>query len=259
MTVLKRIEADPIASAVLPAFEAILGKLGAAGFYRNFIRVLKDQMPIDRLYFIEGTAGAEPLIAETEADKPAVPGSTYITQFLPTDPLQTAIMMVCDPAVVVRLQVTPRDIVVPRYRAMLERAGVIERVSFVQNYNKAWRCLTVVRRAPSGAFSDPELEWLGGFFRLATPLIDRHRVLVGEVVEDRADRIAELEGRFASGFPDLTPRERQICARAAIGVSIEGAALDLGIGTSSVLTYRKRAYRRLGVTSAYELARLVMR
>ncbi|MDH7971912.1 helix-turn-helix transcriptional regulator [Sphingomonas sp. AR_OL41] len=259
MTLLRRIEADPIVPEVLPAFLAALRMVGCAGFYRTFIRVLKDTVPVDRLYLIEGAAGAVPLIAETEPEKPPVPASTYISQFLPSDPLQAAIDMVRDPAAVVRLQVSPRDIVVPRYRAMLERAGVVERVSFVQQHDKAWRCLTVVRRAPSAAFGAAELDWLGGFFRLATALIDRHRLLVGEVVQHRADRIAELEARFTLGFPALTPRETQVCARAAIGVSIEGAALDLGIGISSVLTYRKRAYRRLGVTSAYELARLVMR
>ena len=42
-------------------------------------------------------------------------------------------------------------------------------------------------------------------------------------------------------------------------MTAEGAALELGIAISSVLTYRKRAFRRLGVTSAAELAPLVMR
>jgi DNA-binding CsgD family transcriptional regulator len=119
--------------------------------------------------------------------------------------------------------------------------------------------MNVARRRSTGAFATEDLDWLGGYFRLFTPLIDRHRTLVGEVVEDRAVRLAELEERFAQRFPELTPRERQVCARAAIGVSIEGAALDLGIGSASVLTYRKRAYQRLGITSAFELARLVMR
>lgn len=78
-------------------------------------------------------------------------------------------------------------------------------------------------------------------------------------MEGRAQRIEELEQRFAARFPALTPREREVCARAAIGVSVEGAALDLAIATSSVLTYRKRAYQRLGISSAYELACLVLR
>jgi len=133
-------------------------------------------------------------------------------------------------------------------------------VSFVRKLGRhGWRCMTVVRRDVSGPFSEQEMLWLGSFYRLLSPLIDRHRVLVGEVVENRSNRIAELEQRFAQRHPSLTLRERQICARAAIGISVEGCALDLGIGPSSVLTYRRRAYRRLGVSSPYELATLVLR
>lgn len=37
---------------------------------------------------------------------------------------------------------------------------------------------------------------------------------------------------------------RQVCARAALGMSVEATALELGIGKTSVLTYRQRAYQR---------------
>jgi DNA-binding CsgD family transcriptional regulator len=40
-------------------------------------------------------------------------------------------------------------------------------------------------------------------------------------------------------------------------MSVEASALDLGIGRTSVLTYRQRAYRRLGVGSPVALAALV--
>ena len=40
-------------------------------------------------------------------------------------------------------------------------------------------------------------------------------------------------------------------------MSVEATALDLGIGKSSVLTYRQRAYQRLNVTSPFELSSLV--
>ena len=254
-----RVESTAILAAVVSSYEQIVTSVGSTRFYRALSRTLHDGVPIDRLYVIEGSARDAPLIAESEDDKPQVSGATYAKQFLPHDPLQQAIDLALANDAVVRLVITPAAIVVPAYRAMLERAGVIERVSFVQRHDAAWRCLTVVRRTPHEAFQEDELEWLGGFYRLIMPLIDRHRALTGEIVEDRADRLAELEERFARRFPALPPRECQVCARAAIGVSIEGAALDLGIGTASVLTYRKRAYGRLGVTSAYELARLVMR
>ncbi len=258
MIEIDRIEAAAIPGSVQGAFEALAAVVGADLFYRTLSRELHAQVPVDRLYVIEGSARSSPLIAETEPDKPAVTGSAYVSRFLPADPLRRAIDLARDGGIV-RLKVTPADITVPAYRAMLERADVIERVSFVRQHGRGWRCMNVARRRSSGAFDAAELDWLGGYFRLFTPLIDRHRTLVGEVVEDRAVRLAELEERFTQRFPELTPRERQVCARAAIGVSIEGAALDLGIGSASVLTYRKRAYQRLGVTSAFELAQLVMR
>jgi len=256
---IERIEQESIVPAALAPYEACAGHVGATGFYRAFSGAVRDGLHIDRLYLFDAAVRSAPLIAETEPSKPAVTGAAYVSRFLPTDPLHAAIDLARDGPAIVRLTVRPEDIVVPAYRSMLERAGVTERVSFVRSAGRAWRCMTVVRRRESGGFTPGELARLGGLFRLATPLIDRHRVLTGEVSENRAERIGELEARFAARHPALTRRERQICARAAIGISIEGAALDLGIATSSVLTYRKRAYRRLGVNTAYELARLVMR
>lgn len=255
-----QIEAESIGPAVMKAFEQAVAALGSESFYRTFSCGLENAVRVDRLYLIEASARSQPLIAETEADKPAVSGPAYVSQFLPLDPLQGVIDRADDEGAVLRLKVAPSDIVVPAYRAMLQRAGVIERVSFLRKLGRAgWRCLTVVRRGQTGPFKDRELDWLGSYYRLLMPLIDRHRALVGEVVEDRAERLRELEQRFAARFPALTPREREVCARGAIGISVEGAALDLGIATSSVLTYRKRAYQRLGISSAYELACLVLR
>jgi DNA-binding CsgD family transcriptional regulator len=40
-------------------------------------------------------------------------------------------------------------------------------------------------------------------------------------------------------------------------MSIEATAIDLGIAKTSVTTYRKRSYERLGITSVHELCSLV--
>lgn len=56
----------------------------------------------------------------------------------------------------------------------------------------------------------------------------------------------------------LPHRELEVCARAAYGMSVEATALDLKLGRASVLTYRKRAYARLGVSSANELCKIIM-
>lgn len=257
---IERIDGHGIGAEVMQPFEHAVAALGSEEFYRSFSRQLESSVHVDRLYLIEGNERAEPLIAETEAEKPAVSGPAYVSQFLPSDPLQKLIDEETAEGTILRLTVEPDDIVVPAYRRMLKRAEVTERVSFLRKFGRSgWRCMTVARRGQSGRFEQRELDWLGAYYRLLMPLMDRHRMLVGEVVEDRARRIAELEQRFAARFPALTPREREVCARAAIGITVEGAALDLGIGASSVLTYRKRAYQRLQISSAYELARLVLR
>lgn len=56
----------------------------------------------------------------------------------------------------------------------------------------------------------------------------------------------------------MTQRELDVCARTLIGLTAEGIALDLNIKKTSVLTYRKRAYARLGISSQTQLFRLLV-
>lgn len=55
----------------------------------------------------------------------------------------------------------------------------------------------------------------------------------------------------------LTARELDVCVRSLLGLTAEGTALELDIKQSSVITYRKRAYSRLGISSQSELFRLL--
>ncbi|HEV2678393.1 MAG TPA: LuxR C-terminal-related transcriptional regulator [Aliidongia sp.] len=55
----------------------------------------------------------------------------------------------------------------------------------------------------------------------------------------------------------LTARELDVCVRSLLGMTAEGTALELDIKKSSVITYRKRAYGRLGISSQSELFRLL--
>lgn len=55
----------------------------------------------------------------------------------------------------------------------------------------------------------------------------------------------------------LTGREIDVCARSLSGMTAEGIGLELEIKKSSVVTYRKRAYERLGISSQHELFRML--
>jgi len=57
----------------------------------------------------------------------------------------------------------------------------------------------------------------------------------------------------------LTPREQDVCRRILLGFSSEAISQALGISLHSTLTYRKRAYERLGISSQNELFAIVLR
>ena len=60
-------------------------------------------------------------------------------------------------------------------------------------------------------------------------------------------------------FATLTGREKEVCLRILSGFSSEAIAAELGISLHSTLTYRKRAYERLGISSQSELFAIVLR
>lgn len=59
--------------------------------------------------------------------------------------------------------------------------------------------------------------------------------------------------RDLSTSSSLTEREVQVCTLILMGCSSEAISLRLGIAVNSVLTYRRRAYERLGIVSQNEL------
>lgn len=71
----------------------------------------------------------------------------------------------------------------------------------------------------------------------------------------------KLETLFATHAPltQLTGREREVCLRILSGLSSEAISADLGISLQSTLTYRKRAYSRLGIASQNELFAIALR
>jgi DNA-binding CsgD family transcriptional regulator len=69
-----------------------------------------------------------------------------------------------------------------------------------------------------------------------------------------------LAALFATRSPlaALTPREQEVCRRILLGFSSEAISQELGISLHSTLTYRKRAYERLGISSQNELFAIVL-
>jgi DNA-binding CsgD family transcriptional regulator len=80
---------------------------------------------------------------------------------------------------------------------------------------------------------------------------DAAGVSAPETVEDFAQRLRRLA-------PVLSARELDVTALIARGLSSQAIALRLGISVNTVLTYRKRAYARLNISTQNELMQLLL-
>lgn len=240
-----------------PVYDSLIGAIGSDEFgatIRHCVETLTSGAR--RLYLFEAAGRGddalhyhhcEPHIAE---QLPA-----YALRYKPLDPigdLYSAAPRVGDLAI---QRVRPSDIASAGFRRrFFDGPGIVERVSLIQRSKTGWCGMNVSRHASKGQFSEKELDAIAGLARLALPMLP-FAWTSGASAKQLTSQ--HLEDRFALRYPSLTGRERQVCARAAFGMSVEATALELGIAKTSVLTLRQRAYRRLGAANSRELLWLV--
>jgi DNA-binding CsgD family transcriptional regulator len=242
--------------ALAATYERLLGAIGTDAFgaaVRDSIFTLT--AGARRIYLFEAvdreTTSLHYFFCESKLVKlfPA-----YKRWYMSQDPIGDAFSAARESNNVVLQKVRPTDIESRDFRRrFFDDAGIVERVSVVQRGSDGWRGINIARHASNGYCSDDELRSLVGLACLVLPMLPLNRT------PKQQPRLTatQLDARFAARHPNLTERERQVCARAALGMSVEATARELGIAKSSVLTYRQRAYQRLGVRSSYELAVLV--
>ncbi|HXC59340.1 MAG TPA: LuxR C-terminal-related transcriptional regulator [Steroidobacteraceae bacterium] len=238
-------------------YERLLGALGS----EEFGATVRDSIMsviggVRRIYLFEATSRESSSLQYYFGEPGLVDVfPAYLKWYLRLDPVSEAYRAAPNVSNVALQRVRPLHIASPGFRRrVFDDAGIVERVSVIQRGPDAWRVINVARHASEGLFSDDEINALIGLACLALPMLPLSRN--GQEVRSQLS-VAQMEERFAKRFAELTLRERQVCARAAVGMSVEATALDLQIAKTSVLTYRRRAYQRLSVSSPYELCSLV--
>jgi DNA-binding CsgD family transcriptional regulator len=240
-----------------PHYEHLLASIGSGGL-GGAVRGCVDALTAGarRIYLFEATGPDDDALRYYHCE-PQIAGllQAYAERYKRLDPIRQVYGNALGPGAMVLQRITPADIGSATFRRrFFDEAGIVERVSVVQRGRDGWRGMNLARHARQGPFSDCELDNVVALARLALPML---AVAVGQAVRPSAPSAPELEERFGLRCPRLTPRERQVCALAALGMSVEATGLALGIAKTSVVTFRQRAYRRLGVTSPYELLALV--
>lgn len=147
----------------------------------------------------------------------------------------------------------------PRY-AMYRRAGVAERLSLATRDGDRGLFSFYLRSAADGPISEAEERRFAEILPLAHHVLQiRHKIAGSDAARmSSAATVHRLRDMGVSDFRNLSLREVQVCDALLRGLSVAGTAIELGIAETSVRTLRRRAYRKLQVSSAGELMALLL-
>ncbi|RYF41941.1 MAG: LuxR family transcriptional regulator [Comamonadaceae bacterium] len=174
--------------------------------------------------------------------------------------------------------ITASEVAQEHRARVYEAHGMVERVSIAQQEDDAVFAVNFYRHAHQLPFTDAQI---AAFEGVALPLLELARKHIAlqaagprptAALEPQAladVREGALEAALSPGQArerllaleaQLTPRELDVCVRLLQGLTHDGIAADLGLGLTTVKTYRNRAFGRLGIHFRNELfARVLSR
>lgn len=229
-------------------------------FCKSLLKTASTYTPIDhcslmRISTAQGVQvfGTESLAYEASAARAAV---AYMDHFHRYEPNRRLLARWPDESVVLRRH-TANEIDHRTYRRVCyEDNGLADRLSIVtRDETGVLFVVNFYRQRESSEFSATEL----GRLRTLSPLFSiatmRHLQLLLQAPADAEAWRTRLKG----ACPALTGRELDVAAGMLSGSSLREMADRLDLSLATVVTYRSRAYARLGVGSLKELRGLFTR
>ncbi|WP_441238339.1 helix-turn-helix transcriptional regulator [Bradyrhizobium sp. 930_D9_N1_4] len=243
---------QPSAGDVTPAVLAI----GRPDFANVLIDTLRRQAGVGHcMVFALTRAGA----ASCLLDAGNIPtgsdlGAAYAGQFHESDPNRDALFEAETSAPIMLPSFAPR-MYGARYRKLFfNDSDIVDKCATAIWTGDTCFYVNFYRITSQGRFGDAERARLRAIAPAIGASVARH-------FQQAATPGQNLAALFSTRAPlsTLTPREQEVCRHILTGFSSEAISQALGISLHSTLTYRKRAYERLGISSQNELFSIVLR
>ena len=250
-----RSQAVPANSADGDITSAVLA-IGRPDFPNVLIDILRRQAGVGHcMVFALSRAGA----AHCLLDAGNIPiggdlGAAYAGQFHESDPNRDALFEGEGSAPIMLPAFAPR-MYGARYRKIFfGDSGIVDKCATAIWTGDTCFYVNFYRITSQGRFSGVQRARLRAIAPAIGASVARH-------FQQTATPDQTLAALFATRAPlaALTPREQEVCRRILAGFSSEAISQALGISLHSTLTYRKRAYERLGISSQNELFSIVLR
>jgi DNA-binding CsgD family transcriptional regulator len=186
-------------------------------------------------------------------------GVAYAGHFHRADPNREAIFRERDNASPILLPTFARRMYDQKYRKIFfEDSDIVDKFATAIWVERTCFYVNFYRTTAQGRFARAQIERLVQLSPAIGAAVARH---FQDASLPEPDPFGKLAMLFASCAPltRLTQREKDVCLRILAGFTSEAIAADLGIGLQSTLTYRKRAYEKLGISSQNELFAITLR
>jgi DNA-binding CsgD family transcriptional regulator len=139
-----------------------------------------------------------------------------------------------------------------RYQCF-DKHNIYERLTVLKFNNNGFSNINFYRDHGARPFSQNEHDQAIRLAALLMPILEIHSGTSRGLPTFGLSSKEHIRQRLMELGYGLTARELDVCVCAIGGLSIQGTALELQVGHHSIVTYRKRAYRKLGITSLTEL------
>lgn len=232
--------------------------LGAPHFSDSLLQVLGDLCEVNHLSVVhlEDQDRVTYILSANDETLNITPEmqQLYLTIYHRLDPNNEFLQAFDHDGQVISRRLRQQDISDQGYRRLwYDKMGIVDRLSILVRADKGLYCLNLFRNKTP--FPDDSIETFDAMAPLLASLVVKHARLAGALSSfmTRDAQIEMLIMRLNKVDASLSQREKEVCARVLLGMSSDGIALDIGVKLQSVLTYRKRAYSRLNISSQNEL------
>lgn len=148
-------------------------------------------------------------------------------------------------------------IIDPDYRRICyERGGIVERLTLYAP-GKPTVFASAYRMKENGHSTAAELEELERASALIMALVCKHAAMLRRQALHQAPSLRDLSRLIMNREHALSAREADVVASLLLGKSQTEIAEEAGVALSSVVTYRRRAYRKLGVSTRRDLQKFL--
>lgn len=248
--------AEAASSVGSVAYEALVEATGSPAIGDILLQIADAHVGVDEVfgYCCGGEGMPVPIASSGRVGSAETRVSLYAKQYHAFDPLMHDVEVEDNSGPTRVYRITAGDIPNLQYRReCFDSARLAEKFSF-SRWRAGRRFILSFYRAPGRRPVSPQT--LAPLADMALPILRKHLELSTD--ETNLPLMDRLLRRMERIYPEMTVREREVCARTLIGMTAEAIGLDLEIKPSTVLTYRRRAYERFGICNANQLmARLL--